>query len=109
MEADEYYKNKYSKPVEIDPTKLNWFPSVSDPTVPYDNLSILPKDVKNILKNTSPNTCTGEDGLLYGILARLPTTHHFLATLYNKTDKSGVAMDTRQVKQVTLGTLGCWR
>ena len=55
--------------------------------------TITPKDVKNILRNKSPNTCPGEDGLLYGILAKLPTTHHFLATLYNKTDKSGVAMD----------------
>ena len=92
-EADVYYKNKYSKPVEIDPTKLNWFPSVPDPTVPYNSITILPKEIKNILKNKSPSTCPGNDGLLYGILARLPTTHHFLATLYNKTEKSGVAMD----------------
>ena len=48
---------------------------------------------KNILKNKSPNTCPGEDGLLYGIMAGLPTTHHFLATLYSKTDKSSIAMD----------------
>ena len=93
MTADEYYKDKYSKPTTIDPTKLSWFPSVPEPAVSYDNCSITPKDIKNILKNKSPNTCPGEDGLLYGVLARLPTAHHFLATLYNKTDKSGVAMD----------------
>ena len=76
-EADEYYKNKYSKPVIIDPTNLNWFPGVPEPKVAYDNSTIRPKDIKDILKNKSPNTCPGEDGLLYGILARLPTTHHF--------------------------------
>ena len=91
--ADEYYKNKYSKPVKIDPEKLSWFLPVQEPRIPYNNSTITPKDVKKIFKNKSPNTCPGEDGLLYGVLAKLPSTHHFLATLYNKTDKSGVAMD----------------
>ena len=31
-----------------------------------------------------PNTATGEDGMLHGVLAKLPSVHHFFATLYNK-------------------------
>ena len=33
----------------------------------------------------------GEDGVLFGVLAKLPNLQHILATLYNKTDESSLA------------------
>ena len=36
----------------------------------------------------SPNSAPGEDGLLYGILYKLPSLHHVLATLFTKMNES---------------------
>ena len=57
----------------------------------YDKSAIKPCDVRKVLKGKAPNTLSGEDQLLYGVLARLPSVHHFLATLYTKTHESGIA------------------
>ena len=43
------------------------------PTVPFDSSPITPKDVRDILKGKSPTTAPGEDCLLYGVLAKLPS------------------------------------
>ena len=40
--ADKFYKDQYEHPVNIDLEKLDWFPSVEPPTVPY-NLSAFQK------------------------------------------------------------------
>ena len=47
--------------------------------------------MKAILLSKTPNTAPGGDGLLYGILAKLPSVHHILATLYTKTHESSLA------------------
>ena len=89
--ADNHYRGTYSKAVNIDSTKLDWFPEVAKPSIPFDTTPITPKDVRDIIKGKSPTTAPGEDGLLYGVLAKLPSVHHFLATHYNKTDASSLA------------------
>ena len=47
--------------------------------------------MRDIIRGKSPTTAPGEDGLLYGVLGKLPSVHHFLATHYNKTDASSLA------------------
>ena len=39
----------------------------------------------------NPIYAPGEDGVLYGVLARLPSIHHILATLFTKINKSCLA------------------
>ena len=90
-EADRYFPAKYSNKVDIDTSKLNWFVPVDPPTTPYRQDIIRPSDVKRILKAKSPNIAPGEDGILFGVLAKLPCIQHILATLYNKTDESSLA------------------
>ena len=50
----------------------------------FDMGPIKPKDIKNILKKKSSGSSPGPDGITYGLLKLLPTTHHFMATLFNK-------------------------
>ena len=90
-DADDFYKGRYSQAVDIDISQLDWFSEVAPPTVPYDTSPITPKEVKAIFRSKSPTTAPGEDGLLYGVLAKLPAVHHFLATHYNKTQASSLA------------------
>ena len=78
---------KYSSKHDLDPAKLNWFPYVHVPDehhVPYNMSSIKPKDIKAILKQKKATSAPGDDGLLYGLLRNLPSTHHFMATLFTK-------------------------
>ena len=63
-EADDFYKGRYSQPVNIDISQLDWFAEVAPPTVPYDSSPITPKEVKDIFRSKSPTTAPGEDGLL---------------------------------------------
>jgi len=90
-EANIYFKTKYGTRVDIDTTKLDWFVPTQPPTVPYEQSEIRPCQVKEILKGKSPNTAPGEDGVLYGVLAKLPSIHHILATLFTKTNESSLA------------------
>ena len=101
-EAFDFYQDRYANPGDIDFTKLDWFVSVPEPTQSYDRSAIRPGDVKRILKNKSPNTAPGEDGLLYGVLAKLPSIHHFLATLYSKINESCVAPESWATSLVVL-------
>ena len=85
--ADIYYPQKYSSKHDLDPAKLTWFPYVHVPDehhVPYNMSSIKPKDIKAILKQKKATSAPGDDGLLYGLLRNLPSTHHFMATLFTK-------------------------
>ena len=90
-QAFEFYSTRYSSPGEIDTSKLDWFVPVPAPTQSYNRSAIRPVEVKGILKSKAPNTAPGEDGLVYGVLAKLPSVHHFLATLYTKTNESCLA------------------
>ena len=90
-QADVYFRDKYSQAANIDLAKLSWFVPVAPPTFPYNQAAIRPSQVKAILRSKAPNTAPGEDGLLYGVLAKLPSVHHILATLYTKTHQSSLA------------------
>ena len=84
--ADEYYPRMYSTAPHFDLNTLNWFPYLHVPPSPVNfNLSpVKPKDIKNILSHKKSTSAPGPDGLTYGILRHLPSTHHFLSTLYSK-------------------------
>ena len=47
---------------------------------------VTPSIIKNIFKRKSATSAPGEDGIMYGVLAKMPSTHYFLATLYNRLD-----------------------
>ena len=85
--ADTYFPNRYSSIQEtLDLNNINWFPYIRVPNGPdesvYDMSPIKPKDIKIILKQKKATSAPGTDGLLYGLLKNLPSTHHFMATLF---------------------------
>ena len=95
-EADEFYPQTYSVPKMIDINQLNWFPHlpISPENDNFTNFSmdpIRPRDIKNTLLQCNKNSSPGPDGIPYSILLKLPTTHHTLATLYNKVLQTGYA------------------
>ena len=51
---------------------------------PFDLSPITPGIVKRTLMKRSSNSSPGEDGITYHHLKKLPSTHHFLATLFSK-------------------------
>ena len=101
-DADKFFFERYSREVPIDITKLDWFSVPNQQEAPYPETTITPKLVKQILWNKNADTAPGEDGLLCGVLARLPSVHHFLATLYNKIDAEGIAPSTWACCNMTL-------
>jgi len=67
------------------------FPSWIHKVMPVGDLeeeflmsSIVPKLVKNTLHKCSLSSSPGSDGITYLHLRKLPSTHHFLTTLYSK-------------------------
>ena len=89
--ADIFFPGRYSTAVPIDPAKLSWFPPAPPPTSAYAVTLFTPSLVKSILKGRKATTAPGEDGLMFGVLSKLPSSHHFLATLYNKVDEQTIA------------------
>ena len=73
------------------PIKLDWFSEPIQWEAPYLETAITSKLIKQILRNKETDTDPGENGLLYGVLVKLPSVHHFLATLYNNIDAEGIA------------------
>ena len=106
QQADDFYSSRYSTSIEIDQANLSWFPSVEEPQVPYDTSSVSPGMLKTIFKSKSATSAPGEDGVMYGVLAKMPSTHYFLATLYNKLDRCGEAPDIWANIIVTLAYKG---
>ena len=51
---------------------------------PFDLSPITPGLVKRVLKKRSSNYSPGEDGISYHHLKKVPSSHHFLATLFTK-------------------------
>ena len=62
-EAFRFYSERYSNAGELDTSKLEWFEKVEEPKHKYNQSAIKPGQVKAVLKNKSPNTAPGEDGL----------------------------------------------
>ena len=46
---------------------------------------IRPRDVKAVLSKKKATSSPGDDGICYGYLKNLESTHHFLATLFSRT------------------------
>ena len=93
-EADTYYQGRYSNPKVINLDHLDWFPETAQSATAFNTDHITPGMVKGVLCGKSPQSAPGVDGLLYGVLAKLPSVHWFLATHYTKTLQSCLAPQT---------------
>jgi hypothetical protein len=84
--ADNYYPQMYSSATTFNPSSLSWFPRLHEPTdhIPFFLGPIKPKEIKKLLMQKKSTSAPGPDGITYGILRNLPSTHHFLATLYSQ-------------------------
>ena len=87
--ADQYYPATYSQPKQINLPDLHWFPpQLSSPDSetfqPFDNSPIRPRDVRKALAKANKNSAPGPDGITYGVLSKLDSSNHTLATLYSK-------------------------
>ena len=102
--ADTYYPSTYSTPHNINRDQLGWIPWV-DPTsftVPFNTSTITPGLVKATLAKTTKCSSPGPDGIRYGILFNLPSTHHILATLFTKVQELGTPPSSWGESHVTL-------
>ena len=50
----------------------------------FETSHVKPRDIKNLLHNKKSTSAPGEDKITYGILAKLSSTHYFLATVFSK-------------------------
>jgi hypothetical protein len=92
--SDDYYPKTYIVAKDINFQNVDWFlPNWITPQspeyVPFNLEPIRPKDVKNMLRKTNQKSTPGPDGIPYGILLKLQSSHHLLATLFNKVLESG--------------------
>ena len=89
LHTNTYFPFKYGNPHPADLQALNWFPYLpkhdEDFSVQPFNLDpVRSKDVKATLSKKSATSAPGPDGIMYGILRKLPATHHILATIFTK-------------------------
>ena len=101
-EADQFYKQKYSKSVNIDTEKLDWFPKVSTPEIPYNLNPYNSEDIVATLKNKTQDSAPGDDEIVYKFLTQLPSTHKFLATLFTSIRDSGEAPEVWGSSKIVL-------
>lgn len=59
-------------------------PTPNDSLVEFDLSPITPGYIKGMLKKCSSKSAPGDDGITYHHLKKLPSAHHFLATLFSK-------------------------
>ena len=55
-----------------------------DEMTPFDLSLITPGSIRRVLAKRSSSSSPGEDGNTYHHLKKMPSTHHFLATLFSK-------------------------
>jgi len=87
--ANEFYRGKYSIPQPITHDALHWYTDVPAPSHCFDIGPILPKHIRQIIKDKNSSSSPGPDGISYALLKKLPCLHHILATLYNKILENG--------------------
>jgi len=86
-EALDYFSQSFSGVnsayTSLPPWVLEYMPA---PTVEqeFDISPITPGAIKGMLKRCKSNSTPGPDGITYHHLKKLPSAHHFLATLYTK-------------------------
>ena len=117
--ANQFYTSTYSQHKVIDHSKLNWFPQL--PTSPdktdfthFNTDPFRPRDIRSILAKSNKKSAPGPDGITYMTLFKLESTHHILATFFNKVLTSGahppswgesvVNLHTKKVTQKTQQT-----
>ena len=100
--ADDFYKLRYEKPVNIDLEKLDWFPSVDPPQVPYDLSPYTPKNIKAALEQKDKTSSPGYDEIVYEYLLKMPFLHQALATAFTRIREEGVAPDSWAKSKVIL-------
>ena len=100
--GDKFYKERYEKPVEIDPEELKWFPKIKEPTVPYNLSPYKPKDIMKALSKKDKNSAPGEDGIIHEYLQKMPTLHKLLATAFTKIRDTGEAPDNWAKSKIIL-------
>ena len=84
-DANTYFPSKYSNANPVNLDNLNWFPYLPVPASnPFNLEPVRPKDIKAILQTKKPTSAPEPDGIMYGILRKLPATHHILATVFTK-------------------------
>ena len=59
-------------------------PPSEDEVLDFDLSPVTPAIVKRVLRSRPSGSSPGEDGITYHHLKMLPSTHHFLATLFSK-------------------------
>lgn len=81
-----YRIHNYSLPSTTVDTLPVWIQQQSVPPVTsaFNLNPITPSEIKRILKQCSNSATPGEDRITYGMLKKLQSTHHFLATLFSK-------------------------
>ena len=94
QEADVHYTTTYSNSTETDFSKLNWMPNVkvtpqSQGYKPFNMDPIRPRDIREVLKNSSQKSSPGPDGVTFEMLHQLTAPHKPLATLFNKVLEHG--------------------
>ena len=76
--------SNHSSHYESLPSWISEVMPLEDPVEEFEMTPIVPKMIKKILQKCSPSSSPGSDGITYLHLRKLPSSHHFLATLYSK-------------------------
>ena len=81
-----YFKSTFSQMPDDYQDLPNWADQILPEiyNVAFDMSPITPKIVRKILKGTNKSSSPGEDCITYCHLWKLPSTHHYLATLFSK-------------------------
>ena len=78
-EADKFYHERYTRTKVQNLGNLYWFPWLPNSNDACFNMdAIRPKHIKEMLRAKKPTSAPGNDGILYGLLRKLPTTHRFI-------------------------------
>ena len=83
-----YFKPTFEAPSNSNYSELpQWvkevMPIPEEIESPFDMSPIKPKNVKSTLRKLSNASAPGPDKIMYAHLKKLPSAHHFLATLYS--------------------------
>ena len=86
-DACQYFSDSFSKTHSTNQSLPSWiYDSMPSPTATeeFDDSPVTPGVIKALLKKCPSVSSPGVDGISYSFLKRLPSCHHFLATLFSK-------------------------
>ena len=82
--ANAFYQGTYAVCNPVIVPNLHWFPHLPVDEATFNLDPVRPKHIRSILQHKKPTSAPGEDGIMYGILRKLPSSHLFLATMFTK-------------------------